>query len=151
MVAMKYEAAHRIAIEHNWNSISWLFQRLNFFFVGMAFLITAFVASLPYRLISFVLGGTGLLLSVGFWIIISANNRLILKNSEYIRSLESKDPDNDVEVTELPSLRLKEIANSPGLWKPMLRVKGAVAPHANWIPLLFIVVWVALLILDYFI
>lgn len=108
---MKYEVAYRTAVEHNWNSIGWLFQRLNFFLIATAFLITAFVASLSYGPISLALCGTGLALSLVFTILTYHNTKIIAGISEYIRELESKNPEDDVPETELPSLKTVEIVN----------------------------------------
>ena len=116
---MEYSIAYDKATEIYRNDLNLLFRRLNFFLIGVAFLITglaALVASryyLHYPIIAFayIICTAGFYLSLCFTFINYLNTRNLYKFGEYIHFLEKK-YDEQGEVKREPAIMMKTIVQS---------------------------------------
>ena len=114
---MKYELAYKTVVEAKNREASLLFQRVNFFLIGTAFLITGFAtltsnwnceSSCRILTLAYIINVAGLYLSIFFIIINFLNTRILRGIGDYLVDLENSFDENK-EVPMTPSIRIKEI------------------------------------------
>jgi len=125
------------------HEVDLLFQRFNFFMVGMSFLVAAFaaiVASDPsdkLRVIGLAIAVIGVLLSLGFSVINYFAARAITRFNDYLLTVELK-----VGLKDRPFLRMLQLAKARPFrdshWHCFWH---CAAPHTRLIPLGFSVFW----------
>lgn len=168
---MKYEMAYMKATETLNRDINLLFQRLNFFLVATAFLLTAFAtivavgANSSLLNINYIIGVAGFVYSFLIAITNHLNTRIIYSIGEYIQDLETKVFAEEAEMALLPSRKISQIAknsiNKPsGLCLAFSMVgscfnlvfnlrkirEESVANHTYVVPFFFSIVWLLMLI-----
>lgn len=126
---MNYETALRMAIESFDNNVKLLFQRVNYFLVATAFLVTGFATSLGISLqydlssiaaIAYAMLAAGICLSAFFMIINYLNTYMLLLLTRYIRYLERHPSEERVPDRILPSQITQLVVNKihrRGLWR----------------------------------
>jgi hypothetical protein len=168
------KTAYQKAIDYRNQDLTLLFQRLNYFLIGSAFLITAY-ATLITRLtpdytvvtvLTYVIEGVGIYLSLFFAIINYLNNVVIEKIDDYIRCLENTTSSNFVKPFTylkndiVASVQKYSFNNNPlnllgkvileviiNLINPFNSSNHRFAPNTFIIPLGFFLFWILVTVL----
>ena len=139
LTRLRYEKG----LEIRYHEVDLLFQRFNFFMVGMSFLVAAFAAivasdhSDELRGISLAIVGIGALLSLGFFVINYSAARNITRFDDYLLKVEL-----EVGLKDRPFLQALLLANNRPFkdshWYCLWHCR---APHTRLIPLGFTFFW----------
>jgi len=154
-----------------------LFQRLNYFLIGSAFLVTAFSTLVavehfnltgPNLTLAYMINLTGFYLSLFFSFINYLNTRIIWHKHKFIRDMESITEEKrenikaftkseDILVEEIWNIELKDnylilLSNMikesfSFIFRTYKTSKQGLAPHTYWIPLGFTVFWLVVFLL----
>lgn len=164
---MRVEEAYKTAIEHYHHDTTLLFQRLNFFFIAMGFLVAAWAQLMGdgTRDLQIIVSVSGFLFSFAFALTNYLNTKIIWNIGAYLRKLEEMTTDEisiddmpfhrtygivkdslDFKINNIVSLAFEMVAS---IFRLVFRPKDAgeknVADHTYFIPLLFTFLWVVLL------
>lgn len=168
---MNYEIAYNKATETLNREINLLFQRLNFFLIATAFLLTAFATIVAggrnsdLLSINYVIAAAGFIYSSLIATTNYLNTRIIYGIGVYIRGLEKKDFAQEVKQSLLPSYAINRIVKGLinkksgfSLVCPMIKSCSnvvfnlkkindeSVGNHTYIVPCLFSLVWLALIV-----